>query len=116
MLIAIHFARLGPYHVARLDSAVQAMGPLGWTVVALETAGSDSTYSWDRTDAGAAGFTRKTIFPDQVFENIPSAEIKREFLMHLINSVRPPWQLRVGAQWMRAHVLHGAKKIMPSPS
>ena len=87
-VIAIHFARLGPYHVARLDSAVQAMGPLGWTVVALETAGSDSTYSWDRTDAGAADFTRKTIFPDQVFENIPSAEIKRG-VFNALDQLRP---------------------------
>ena len=87
-MIAIHFARLGPYHVARLDSAVQALGPLGWTVLALETAGSDSTYSWDRTDAVATGFTRKTIFPDQVFENIPSAEIKRG-VFNALDQLRP---------------------------
>ena len=87
-VIAIHFARLGPYHLARLESAVEALGPLGWDVVALETAGSDSTYAWDRTEAGGDGFTRKTIFPDQVFENIPSAEIKRG-VFNALDQLRP---------------------------
>lgn len=75
-LIAIHFARLGPYHVARLRSAVEELGPLGWRVLALETAGNDATYAWDRESAGV-GWERETVFPDRVFENIPPAEMRR---------------------------------------
>lgn len=87
-VIAIHFARLGPYHVARLCSAVDALGPIGWNIVALETAGSDSTYAWEHADAVESGFVRKTIFPDRIFENIPSAEIKRG-VFKCLNEIRP---------------------------
>jgi hypothetical protein len=66
MLIAIHFARMGPYHLARLESAVEILAPLGWNVLALETAIADSTYEWDKTDGGLHRFQRETIFPDRV--------------------------------------------------
>lgn len=75
-LIAIHFARLGPYHTARLRSAAEMLGPLGWRVLALEMAGNDATYAWDR-ESGGAGWERETVFPDRVFERIPSADMRR---------------------------------------
>ena len=56
--IAIHFARLGPYHVARMESAAEVLGPVGWRVVALETAGKDSTYLWEKTDSKNQTFER----------------------------------------------------------
>jgi glycosyltransferase involved in cell wall biosynthesis len=75
--IAIHFARLGPYHLARLESAVKALEPIGWKVVALETAGTDATYDWEREIGAAGAWERETVFPDGVFEKIPVSELRR---------------------------------------
>lgn len=77
MLIAIHFARLGPYHMARLRSACEILEPLGWRVLALEIAGSDETYDWEREFCAGGGWERVTVFPDGVFEKIPASEMKR---------------------------------------
>jgi len=79
--IAIQFARLGPYHLARLKSASEVLGPIGWRVVALETAGKDATYSWDRM--GEFGIKRRTVFKDQVFEEISASELKRGIFREL---------------------------------
>jgi glycosyltransferase involved in cell wall biosynthesis len=76
-LIAIHFARLGPYHVARLRSAVEVFRGMGWCVVALETAGGDATYAWEKMESGGGDFERRTVFPDRVYEEIPSAELRK---------------------------------------
>ena len=46
--VAIQFARLGPYHIARINSAVEALAETRWNVVALETAGIDITYAWKK--------------------------------------------------------------------
>jgi glycosyltransferase involved in cell wall biosynthesis len=75
--IAIHFARFGPYHLARLASAVETLKPLGWRVVALEIAGSDATYDWEREIGAAGAWERETVFPDGVFEKIPISELRR---------------------------------------
>ena len=88
MLLAIHFARLGPYHLARLRSACEVLAPLGWRVVALEIAGSDSTYEWERESGGAEQWERVTVFPDGVFEKIPAGEMKRGIVREL-DRLRP---------------------------
>ena len=68
MVIAIHFARLGPYHLARLRSACDVLIPMGWRVLALEIAGTDSTYEWEKEPVVSPGYERVTVFPDSVFE------------------------------------------------
>ncbi len=77
MILAIHFVRLGPYHIARLHSACDVLAPLGWRVMALEIAGSDETYDWERESGGVGEWERVTVFPDGVFEKIPASEMKR---------------------------------------
>lgn len=81
--IAIHFARLGPYHVARMEAAAEVLGPMGWHVVALEAAGKDSTYLWEKTAARHSAFERRTVFKDRVCEEISASELKREFFRAL---------------------------------
>ena len=81
--IVIHFARLGPYHVARLKSAGEVLGPMGWRVVALETAGGDSTYAWERMESVSQDFERRTVFKDRVFEEISASEVKRGIFQEL---------------------------------
>jgi glycosyltransferase involved in cell wall biosynthesis len=88
MLLAIHFARLGPYHLARLRSACEVLMPLGWRVLAFEIAGSDATYEWERSPAGEGGCERVTVFPDGVFERIPPGEMRRGIVREL-DRIRP---------------------------
>jgi glycosyltransferase involved in cell wall biosynthesis len=88
MLLAIHFARLGPYHLARLRSACEVLAPLGWRVVALEIAGADATYEWERESGGGGQWERVTVFPERVFEKIPAGEMKRGIVREL-DRLRP---------------------------
>jgi glycosyltransferase involved in cell wall biosynthesis len=88
MVLAIHFSRLGPYHLARLRSACEVLAPLGWRAVALEIAGSDATYEWERESGGGEQWERVTVFPDGVFENIPAGEMRRGIVREL-DRVRP---------------------------
>ncbi len=74
--IAIHFANLGPYHLARLESAVEVLGPLGWRVVAFEIAGSDENYGWVNGE-GRGGFERVTVFPNAAFQRIGGGRLKK---------------------------------------
>jgi 1,2-diacylglycerol 3-alpha-glucosyltransferase len=75
--IVIHFARLGPYHLARLRSAVEVLQPLGWEVVALETAEGDATYDWEKAESAGVVFPRRTVFPNRIFEQIPASDLRR---------------------------------------
>jgi glycosyltransferase involved in cell wall biosynthesis len=88
MLIAIHFARLGPYHLARLRSACDVLIPMGWRVVALEIAGTDSTYEWDKESLDSPAYERVTVFPDSVFETISATQMKKGIAREL-NRIRP---------------------------
>jgi glycosyltransferase involved in cell wall biosynthesis len=88
MLLAIHFGRLGPYHLARLRSACEVLAPLGWRVVALEIAGSDATYEWEQEFGGGGEWERVTVFPNGVFERIPAGEMKGGIVREL-NRLRP---------------------------
>lgn len=78
MRLAIHFGRLGPYHIARIGSAVEALAGTGWNVIALETAGTDATYAWKK-ETGKQSWTRHTVFPDGEWESILSRTIRSEF-------------------------------------
>lgn len=88
MILAVHFARLGPYHLARLRSACEVLAPLGWRVVAFEIAGSDATYEWVQETGGGEQWERVTVFPDGVFERIPASEMRRGIEREL-NRLRP---------------------------
>jgi glycosyltransferase involved in cell wall biosynthesis len=88
MLLAIHFARLGPYHFARLRSACDVLAPMGWRVVALEIAGADATYEWERESGVEEKWERVTVFPDGVFERILAGEMKSRIVREL-DRLRP---------------------------
>jgi 1,2-diacylglycerol 3-alpha-glucosyltransferase len=86
--LLIQFARFGPYHHARLKSAADALAPLGWEVLGLETAGNDLTYAWDETRGEEADLQVITAFPGRVHEEITSAECKR-VLRPLLDELKP---------------------------
>ena len=119
MLIAIHFARLGPYHLARLRSACDVLIPMGWRVLALEIAGTDSTYEWDKESLESPAYERVTVFPDSVFETIPATQMKKGIAREL-NRIRPDvmaiagWgtsDARACLDWCKSH---GAMSIVMS--
>lgn len=49
---------------------------MGWRAVALETAGGDTTYLWDKTESRHHLFERLTVFSDRVFEKIAASELR----------------------------------------
>ena len=86
--LLIHFSRYGPYHHARLGSAVAAMEPLGWEVIGLETAGTDSTYAWNTVGGTTGGRRIVTVFPERIFEKIADAEM-RSGVSDLLDKLHP---------------------------
>lgn len=71
MRLTVLFARLGPYHVARLRAAGAEAD-----VTALELSGRVHEYAWDPVDA-APGFERVTLFPDEVHRAVPRPRLQR---------------------------------------
>lgn len=88
MRLLIHFSRYGPYHRARLKSATEALAPLGWDVIGLEIAGTDSTYDWDKTKSEKTDPRVITAFTDRVYEEITAVEYRR-VLFPLLDSLAP---------------------------
>jgi 1,2-diacylglycerol 3-alpha-glucosyltransferase len=84
--IVIQFARFGPYHLARLRSAGEALRPMGWEVFGLETAGRDVTYAWEARDPAEGRI--ETVFPDRNHEEIPRGEMRRGFF-RMLERLRP---------------------------
>lgn len=74
--LAVHFARFGPYHLARLGTAAPLLLPAGWQLIGLETAAQDHTYAW-RHENGATPFERHTVFPEAAAEGLPARELRR---------------------------------------
>jgi len=84
MLLAVQFARFGPYHFTRLGSAVEALGQCGWSVRGLQTASSDATYGWNQGDQADL----VTVFPGRVYEEISATEIRRG-VFETLDRLRP---------------------------
>ena len=115
--IVIQFVRFGPYHFTRLRSAMDALGPLGWRVTGLQTAGTDETYAWD--DAGLDSAALATVFPGRSFGELAPAEL-RKGMTSALDKLRPDavaiagWgfpDARAALDWCTRH---GAKSILMS--
>jgi len=85
--VAVHFARFGPYHLARIDAAARALADTDWEVAGLETSGSDATYAW-KEERGSTGWERRTVFPGEVLERIPAARM-RAGIEAALNDLQP---------------------------
>lgn len=70
MRIAVLFARLGPYHHARL----KATGEL-CDLVAIELSAIDKTYAWEMV-AGSDGFKRLTLFKNTDLDETSTIELR----------------------------------------
>ena len=56
---------------------------MGWRVVALETAGGDATYAWEKMESVGQDFERRTVFEDRVYEEISASEVKQGIFQEL---------------------------------
>ena len=76
--LLIHFVRFGPYHLARLRSAQQALEPAGWRVRGLQVCATDAIYAWDETgsDGGDDDADLITLFPQGHYEDIPKSVLR----------------------------------------
>ena len=86
-LVAIQFARFGPYHLARIESAVKALVETNWDVIGLETAGTDATYAW-KEETGQQSWKRHTVFPNEEWESIPPTRT-RIGMTNALDSLKP---------------------------
>jgi 1,2-diacylglycerol 3-alpha-glucosyltransferase len=64
MKLAISFTNFGPYHLARLRALALALAGRGDTLIAIEIAGSERRYPWQRSEAPEP-FEWITLFPDR---------------------------------------------------
>lgn len=112
---AIHFVRFGPYHYARLRSAVEALSDS--EVVGMEIAGAENTYAWTKSESVAIDCS--TLFPSEVYESLSSREVRRAVFTHL-DQIRPSvvaiagWAMpdaRACLAWCRKN---GARAILMS--
>ena len=72
MKLAISFMNFGPYHLARLRSLGQRLSNLGGTLIAHEMGAKERKYPWT-VERGAEPFTWRTLFPDQIIEDVPAS-------------------------------------------
>ena len=56
---------------------------MGWRFVALETAGGDATYAWEKMESVGQDFERRTVFEDRVYEEISASEVKQGIFQEL---------------------------------
>jgi 1,2-diacylglycerol 3-alpha-glucosyltransferase len=77
--LVIHFRRFGPYHLARLASALDGLTSFGWDIVGLETASLDATYQWAPA-IEEAGLQRVTVFPGCIADQISPLAVINEFV------------------------------------
>jgi 1,2-diacylglycerol 3-alpha-glucosyltransferase len=57
--VAVVFQRFGPYHLARLTAAFEALD-----IVGIELSATDRTYAWEATNTRPPSFERHVVSPD----------------------------------------------------
>ncbi|HEX9952115.1 MAG TPA: glycosyltransferase [Rubricoccaceae bacterium] len=72
--LCVLWPRLGPYHLARLRAANALFAVRGAKVIAVETAGTDSTYAW-REEVGEEPFRRVQVFPGAAADALAPATV-----------------------------------------
>lgn len=73
--VAIVWQRFGPYHLARLNGAADALRRNGWQVVGIEVASTDQ-YEW--CAAGGTVASHITVFPNHSYGVLAAHDIRRE--------------------------------------
>lgn len=99
--IAIMWPRLGPYHIARLETAAKTYGRMGVEVIAIETATKDATYAWDVVDQQSS-FTRRTLFPGAEYDRLSRRQL-RQAVWTCLDELNPDAVMANGYSIPEAH-------------
>lgn len=86
IMLAVHWPRFGPYHLARLRAAQAQLNDEGVLVVGLEIASHHSTYLWH--EHGAGGLVQHTVLPGLTYEEVPPLILWQRTIAAL-NTIRP---------------------------
>lgn len=82
--VAVIFARLGPYHVARLTAASACFEKDRF--LALEVAAESREYAWDRVET--QGFRRRTAIADRDYQDVSDSD-RAEALRRTLEEEQP---------------------------
>lgn len=107
-VITVVFARLGPYHLARLRGAADVLSRHGVGLAAIAVASQDKTYAWDRVEDPTECPT-EILFRNQGYEEIPVRQLERRMVEALGRFdpravALPGWafaEARAGLAWCR---------------
>lgn len=107
-VVAVMFSRFGPYHLARLKGAHEALTRIGARLAGIAVAGSDNTYAWSVVSSPSE-YRTDVLFPDTAYEKIQSHELEQRLHAYLdildpVAVALPGWafvEARSGLQWCR---------------
>ena len=74
--LAIQWARLGPYHHARLRATHDLLRRKRWSLIALETAADDRTYAWEIDDRETE-YPRVRAMPERTYDEASPCQVFR---------------------------------------
>lgn len=86
-MIAIIYARFGPYHVARLNGAQAILSPEGWQVFGIEVVPDDRFYAWEKIE-GESEVQRIPLLPGRAYTELSRATINKA-VINALNAKRP---------------------------
>lgn len=107
-VVAVLFARFGPYHLARLRGANACLERVGARLSAIAMAGLDNTYAWDQV-AVPTTYESRVLFPNSSYEKIPARDLARGLTAYLdeidpVAVALPGWaftEAKAGLEWCR---------------
>jgi glycosyltransferase involved in cell wall biosynthesis len=88
MIAAIVYAKLSPFHVARLEAAGITGRLASHLLVGIEVAEFQHEYRWPVTPRTSKNYSLITLFPDQDYRAIPYMRLRRT-LYRTLERVRP---------------------------
>lgn len=73
--VAVIWQRFGPYHLARLKGAAEALAEHGVEVHGIEIAREDPEYRWDVVEDSGGPFWRHTLFPKSNYADLSTTSL-----------------------------------------
>jgi len=117
--VVLQWPSFGPYHTARLQ-ACQQLAPEGVEVVGLAVAGQVEGRPWV-PDQGLDGMKIVTLFPDEMYHQLPKKDVKKE-MKRVLDEMQPDamgvsgygmTDSRAALKWCRSH---GTTRVLMTES
>lgn len=125
--LLLHYARFGPYHKARLQSAQRILQPFGWRVRGLQICSSDSTYAWNEIAEDEGGSNEEsasdrsilTVFPGAHYESLSRQELY-DGVLKVLDQANPNaicvagWSATDAKACLKWCMIHNRKRLLMS--